>query len=414
MILEQPIALNADLTDSSLKGSWLSPVTKGSAKDASSAGDDMTAVGGVEFQKDGAEFNGITGYLRRAEADWRSADSVGTIEAWIYRDVSGANHVIFSSSDEAGPNKHIEFYVSSTNLLTIANNNASGADSVEGSTVINANEYYHVVVISNGSSYLMYVNNNPETLNVVSGSNNGDWMADTEDRDNIIIGALKRNSTSAYFNGEIKIVNYYSSAKSASWVSERFHRGVPDSSLVLAVDGDGLDKSRYRHTITNSGVIVGKRMEFDGASSLAIPAGILSSSSGTIVYWAKTNTIAAGNAYIYIHRDPQRIYMYRNGANFYIALGSTFVDSTFDFIVDKWVRVGMTWDGTNYKTFMNGVPGAASTYTGLAAPPLVSYIGAAEGVADFWNGGLDEGLYFNTAKSDSWFKIDYEQSKGRY
>ncbi len=172
----------------------------------------------------GMEFDGATNYLRRAVSDWRSGDEAGTICAWVKLDAIGAHRTIFNTADEAVVTKFLQCQIDSNGKMNILQNNTGVLDSILGDTILIANRWYHVVFISDGSTYIFYLNGQVETLSISSGANNGDWLADTDDRDNVTIGCRVRNDKGRYFNGLIKDVRYYSEPKSADYVKDLYEK----------------------------------------------------------------------------------------------------------------------------------------------------------------------------------------------
>jgi ABC-type glycerol-3-phosphate transport system substrate-binding protein len=59
-------------------------------------------------------------------------------------------------------------------------------------------------------------------LSAVTGSDTGDWFADTSNRDNIAIGAFVVSSVGAYLNGDIDYVIVYNDPKSADFWKMRY------------------------------------------------------------------------------------------------------------------------------------------------------------------------------------------------
>jgi hypothetical protein len=205
-----------DLADSELRGAWLNSEVAKTPDDYSTAGDDMTEVGGpLEYPAEGVTLDGSSQYILRSEADWRWSDEVGTISAWVKRGAAGVAHVIFSSADEASSTRYLFVSISSADRLEVWQSNNDGFQQMTGSTTLSADTWYHVVVTSDGSEWFMFVNGVAETVTPTNGVNNGDWLADTDNRDNITTGVLKRNTESTFFNGTIRDLRYYSRAMSS-------------------------------------------------------------------------------------------------------------------------------------------------------------------------------------------------------
>jgi len=172
------------------------------------------------------EFDGITNYLPMTVADWRGSDEVGTICAWVTLDAIGAYRTIFGSCDEAADINKLLFWVTDGGLIAVQSESGGGGhNNILGSTVLGANRWYHVAVVSDGTQYLLYVNGVAETLTVSSGDNNGCWLADAANRDSVTVGVRSKNAgQDYYFNGSIKDLRYYSEAKSADWIADLYRK----------------------------------------------------------------------------------------------------------------------------------------------------------------------------------------------
>src|SRR3990167_8100146 len=72
---------------------------------------------------------------------------------------------------------------------------------------------------SNGTAFSLRLNGAAETLAVESGANNGDWLAETADRDNFVIGGLKLTSESSFLKGDIAEILMYDTGLSAASIS---------------------------------------------------------------------------------------------------------------------------------------------------------------------------------------------------
>lgn len=216
-----------DSSDTQLRGAWLSSETAKTADDYSSAGDDMTAFGGPVWPDEGVTLNGTTQYLMRAEADWRSTDTAGTVMGWVRRSTAGVNHTVFASADESGTAHYWRLYVRSSNRLAVESaESGDPTDEIEGSTTIAADTWHHLAVVSDGATWNLYVDGALESLSVVAGGNNGDWLSEVTLRDNITIGVLHRSSLTNYFAGTIRDVRYYSRALGAAEINAAYLAGL--------------------------------------------------------------------------------------------------------------------------------------------------------------------------------------------
>ena len=81
---------------------------------------------------------------------------------------------------------------------------------------------------SDGSSYALYMNGAEVTKTFSTGSDTGDWFAETTARDNFCVGVLKYNSTNGnWLNGKVAIVHQYSRGLTAAEIQQNYrtHKG---------------------------------------------------------------------------------------------------------------------------------------------------------------------------------------------
>ncbi len=176
-------------------------------------------VGGVVLGHE-MEFDG-TNYLKRTVADWRT-DSQGTISAWVKRNTYGVDGGIFSSSDEGSNNKYFLLRIQS-NRISLLQRDGGGTNSFRGSTLLLADQWNHLVLISTGDAYAFYVNGQLETFTLASGTA-GPWIGNTSLRDNVMIGAREINVVDNIFDGTIKDLHYHSEPKSVDWVKVEYDK----------------------------------------------------------------------------------------------------------------------------------------------------------------------------------------------
>ena len=230
-----------------LVGSWDMQEDGGVWSDLSSGNNNLTKVGQVGITKglfeNCTQFDGASGYLTKTIANYRSADTLGSITALIKLNALGTTQIIFGSTDEAVVNSYFAFYINSANKLSFAHIIAGTNNTVASTNTLRAGEWYKVSLTSNGTAWKMYINGVEETLAVSSGSNTGDWFADITTRDNITIGVLKKNTLLYFFNGQINDVKVYSKELSAA-------EGLADYNKVAK-------KTIYRNTFEDAPVSLG-------------------------------------------------------------------------------------------------------------------------------------------------------------
>ncbi len=117
---------------------------------------------------------------------------------------------VLASADEATSNRYIHFSARRDDTdpnIQVQQKDNDTADTVRGSTNISAANSYIVAFISDGAEYIHRVNGVEESDTVEgAGADNGDWFTETADRDNVTLGALKRDSMSAFFDGYIGLI----------------------------------------------------------------------------------------------------------------------------------------------------------------------------------------------------------------
>lgn len=152
-------------------------------------------------------FDGSTSKLVNSTANYRSSDSSGTIMFWGKSRITGAGQFALASADEATFDFQFGVGVSSTNRVAVFQNNDDISTQVTGTNTFTVDKWHHFAISSNGSSYKLYMDGKEETKITITGTDNGDWFADTSNRDNVTIGILKRNTESAPWNGQLSMIN---------------------------------------------------------------------------------------------------------------------------------------------------------------------------------------------------------------
>jgi hypothetical protein len=408
-------------------------------KDRSTSALDMTPVADTVLGGRYATFDGTGDYLLNATANWRSSDSAGTIVAWVRLAATGASCSIFSSCDTATANYYWNCYIHwSTKRLMVETVEAGAAQAVRGDTVFAAGQWYHVVITSNGSAYAVYVDGVAETLDVVGGSDAGQWFADVTLRDNIAVGNRAINVPDFPWNGDIANVRVYSEAKSADWVAADYARGVPDDSLVLAVDGTGTDRSRYGLSFTpQADAIVGGRwMTFDGTGDYLLNSTgnwRSSDSGGAIEAWVRPGAIGAGRC-IFSSNDTAT-------ANYYVILdlapGGTIrfyqrnadtadqVQGSTVLVANRWYHVVVASSGTAYSMYINGADeGTLTVLNGSNAGDWFADTTLRDNVAigafarntvgSYWTGDIGLVKVYSSDPGAAFWAARYKATRGRF
>jgi len=127
---------------------------------------------------------------------------------------------------------------SSSNWALIASLDVGGSDyiyfvidepttyGVRGSTILQTDTWYHIIVMSSGSSWKIYINGNLETLTVTAGANNGRWFNDLDAGLNVFdFGVLHRSTLSGYLTGYIDEMAVFSDTLTTAQVATYYNGG---------------------------------------------------------------------------------------------------------------------------------------------------------------------------------------------
>jgi hypothetical protein len=152
----------------------------------------ITATG-VTFEDGGVTFNGTSGLISYPAARVTPTNE-GVFVTWVKLNAVGSTQYICTSAYESGLNNYLVLSVNASNQLEYIQRNNDTATTVKGGTALSINTWYRVAFSSDGTAISIYLNGVAESLTVV-GSNNGDWLAQTLLRDNVVFGGLKRSST---------------------------------------------------------------------------------------------------------------------------------------------------------------------------------------------------------------------------
>ena len=160
-----------------------------------------TGANGIGSQN-GVLFDGTADHL--LGSNFSSATSGTAIAVFRLSASPSVAQTVFSSSNEDGVNFFYRLvgYYDTTNQGLVCNQKSGDTqDVVAGDSIAVAGNNYVAVWSSSGTAYSMRLNGIAQTLTVSSGANNGDWLGDTLDRDNTVIGAMKRTTVGGYFKG---------------------------------------------------------------------------------------------------------------------------------------------------------------------------------------------------------------------
>ena len=186
-------------------------------------------------------FDGSASGAFDTTSNFRAADSNGTVILDFKSSASGANVILFESSDEASDTKYTIMYLDASGDLVVGQRSTGNTDGVQTTgTSWNNNKWHRVAFVADTSAYRIIVDGVVQPLSVVVGSNAGRWFDQTStERDNITV-AFTRNLSgdSAFFTGGIRRLLVYSAALSNATLLADWEGTLSTTSLVNRWDMD--------------------------------------------------------------------------------------------------------------------------------------------------------------------------------
>lgn len=178
-----------------------------------------------------ASFNGTTQSLTRVNTTIGVGEGQsGTISFWV--NVGGGEtdpqNTFFLIDDAVGSGGL--FYIKFdpfNNTTFIAADTSGGTNLVSNAAVdLQAGTWHHVVLVSSGTAWTLYVNGTARTLTVVDGSNIGHWFQDINPSGTgeLYIGVSQDADT--YFNGVMDELGIWSTAFSSAQVTTLYNAGT--------------------------------------------------------------------------------------------------------------------------------------------------------------------------------------------
>ena len=367
-------------------------------KDLSGNGYDGTLTNGPTFNSEYIDIDGSNDYIDFGEDIVISPDNQGwTAEYWFNTDsASTLQHFNSAENDEFNANW---LAILSSKLAVW---NRSPGYWKYGSTTIQSNTWYQAVFVcdSGGTNYRYYINGVREGGDHVNNS----WNSTYSSLETRYIGRYEyNNSYSRYFNGKMAKVKMYNKALSDSEISQNYYGGdIVTNGLVYAIDAGNLvsyeEGSTTTYSMTGSldGTLVngvtftsssGGGFVFDGSNDyiqadgnilnvdeFTVEAIVNITSDGnynkTILYVGNASTTGI---WFFKHRSGlgNRLVMHGyDGVNPRIDVVST------DQVPDaENVYVAVTFDGTKYQLYIDGIANGSSVTDNKVASSTSNDIG---------------------------------------
>jgi hypothetical protein len=342
-------------------------------------------------------FDGTGDYLSIASNSLNNLSGDFTVEAWIYRTVSGVLHPIFDLGDYAGASG-ILFYVTSGNALAVFTNNGLA---MSGGTVSPA-AWTHVALVRSGTgsgNMKLYLNG----VSVGTPATNTTTFSGT-----LLVGAdLYNTAITNFMNGYISDVRVL---KVAALYTVNFTpptapaAPIANTTLLLSGTNGGIvdyTSKNNLQTVGNTQLSTTQTkfgnasMSFDGSGDWLDAPNVLNAQFGTGDFtmegWLYLNSLAA----------PHVLFEFRAGltasyGQVYITTGGvlrfylpTDVGTSNTFSTGTWTHFAITRASGILRMFIGGVQGYSETYT-TAMDAARFRIGAGADGAAGLNGYIDD------------------------
>jgi len=190
----------------------------------------MTLQGTAALDATGMSLDGNSDYAKYTVSDWRSGDSAGTINAWIYLDTLTGDSAVFGSADHASTAHILYMSIESSTSLPFARvrvstlqNSIDVASCAAGTVTTGA--WHMVTFSSDDSNYYIDLDGQPCTLSEVISGVDGDWLGQIANRDSITFGAVEFTSVVQYLDGYVKHGRVYDRALTAAEKLKLYEQG---------------------------------------------------------------------------------------------------------------------------------------------------------------------------------------------
>jgi hypothetical protein len=181
---------------------------------------------------------------------------------------------------------------------------------------------------------------------------------------------------------------------------------LDDGSGTGAADSSGNNNAGLfiNTPVWTTGRIEGAVSFDEDNDAIEITTGGLDANRGTVALWAYAEDLSE-TRYLFGHTVgswSNRIQLYTYQGDLGVGLGDSHASATdIDILaLQTWYYITLTWDGANYKAYVNGIEKASGSYTGLASLNTMADIGNTGNAlyrSQAFNGIIDEVRLYNHA-----------------
>jgi hypothetical protein len=188
---------------------------------------------------------------------------------------------------------------------------------------------------------------------------------------------------------------------------------MDDGSGNLASDASGNGSDAGVNGAVWASGISGKGLSFDGVDDyVEIPSSLWNPAQGTVAFWTLIWDFSMANNFFGHTTQPpfgNRIQLYTDEGSQSLNLGLGNADERHMGITplqpDQWHHLALTWDGTQYRVYVDGQESASGSYTRLTQLDSVADIGnlgrGTKRDGESMNGVMDEVRVYNRTLSGS-------------
>ena len=152
------------------------------------------------------------------------SNSTGTVEVIVNVTSFAAVYRIFATGDVSTTNDWLKFDTRADSRFRFDINGSTVYNIMDTVSTFSTSTNYYLSWLSDGSSYLCYVNGSFESLSTMAGNNDGKWYSSLDAGTfTNWIGRWERSSSGGSFNGIIDEVRVSNIARSASWIKATYH-----------------------------------------------------------------------------------------------------------------------------------------------------------------------------------------------
>lgn len=356
-------------------------------------------------------FDGTDDYLSVADnVNLRLGSGAFTIEAWVFRNASGAAHTIFA---KGGASTGVVFQVTSTNVLRFTDTTTN----IDSTGTVAANTWVHVAVVREGTG-------TNQTKLYINGTQDGQGTVSTDFTQTEEVRIGTNRSLGDDFNG------YISNLRMIKGTAQYTGNFTPSTAPLTAVTNTQLltcqsnrfiDNSSNNFTITRNGDVSvrpfspfspsaaystsvnGGSGYFDGTGdylSVADNANLrFGTSAFTIQAWVYRNAAGATHSIIAKGGASTGFVLQVTSTNVLrFTHGSTNVDTTTTIPASSWTHVAAVRTGTGangFQLYINGVSSATATVSTDFNQTETLYVGADRSAANVMNGYISNVKYTN-------------------